>query len=274
MKKKIWKIVALVTALTLILVIASFANSLVGNPVSKFLARRGAEKYLEENYAQTDYYLEDLGFNFKFVCYYAHIASESSGDTRFSLRIDMLGRVYHDTYEDVTSGFITASRLDQEYRTLTDRVFDDPSFPFARDIGYGTLEIHGREYIGTESSYDIPHYSLVREDLILDHLYDIRELGARAGHLIVYVDSDTVTVEKAAEIMLEIRKLFDEAGVPFRAMDFTLQLPRPEDGPREEVYVRARDFPYADIYAEGMTERVAAAEEAVSAYYAELDSQK
>ena len=62
MKKKIWKMIALLVAIALIVVIFSFANSLVGNPVSKFLAKRGAEKYLEENYPQTDYYLEDLGF--------------------------------------------------------------------------------------------------------------------------------------------------------------------------------------------------------------------
>lgn len=271
MKKKIWKMIALLVAIALIVVIFSFANSLVGNPVSKFLAKRGAEKYLEENYPQTDYYLEDLGFNFKFVCYYAHVASKSSVDTRFSLQIDMLGRVYHDTYESVTSGYVTARRLDDEYRALTDRIFDDPSFPYALDIGYGSLELHAGDYIG---KYDIPSYALATEDLILDHIYDIRELGAQAGHLIVYVDANEVTVENAAEIMLGIRDLFDEAGVPFRAMDFTLQLPRPEDGPRDEVYVSVNNFLYADIYAEGMTERVAAADKALSEYYAEQDSMK
>ena len=47
MKKKILKILALVLALALIAGICVFANSLVGNPVSKMLVTKTAEKYLE-----------------------------------------------------------------------------------------------------------------------------------------------------------------------------------------------------------------------------------
>ena len=44
MKKKILKIVAFVLALALIVGVCVFANSLVGNPVSKLLATKTAEK--------------------------------------------------------------------------------------------------------------------------------------------------------------------------------------------------------------------------------------
>ena len=81
MKKKVLKIIALIVAIALIICIGLTANSLNGNPISKMLARRGANNYLEEHFPDTDYYIEDLGFSFKFTGYYAHVRSESSIDT-------------------------------------------------------------------------------------------------------------------------------------------------------------------------------------------------
>ena len=67
MKKKVWKILALVVAIALIAGIAWVANGLNGNPISKMLAKKGANAYLEEHFPNTDYYIEDLGFSFKFT---------------------------------------------------------------------------------------------------------------------------------------------------------------------------------------------------------------
>lgn len=272
MRKRILKLIALVVAIILIIGICSFANSLVGNPISKMLAQRGAEDHLKVEYTGTDYFIERVGFNFKFGCYYAHIRSRSSVDTQFTLYINMIGKVYHDTYEDVLSGAITARRLDQEYRELTDQVFESPSFPYLADIGFGELCIYPEEAIRDPEVSDIPSYALVRDELILDHVYDIRELGARAGRLVVYVESDRISVEDAAEIMLNIREQFDKANVPFRAIDFVLQLPLPEEGPRPDEEIRVENFLYEDIYEEGMIERVTEADQELKAYYAEQDA--
>lgn len=273
MKKKFWKIVALVIAWALIVGIAAFANSLVGNPISRMMAKHTVEKYLAETYADTDYYVEKLGFSFKSVDYYAHIRSESSMDTQFTLYIDMWGRLFWDTYDDVLSGSITARRLEQEYRDLTDQIFDSPTFPYTCDIAFGTLEIHPREAIDNPEITDIPDYSIIAEDLILDKIYDPRELGAQAGHLIVYVDSDSLTYEAAAQILLDIRAEFDEANIPFRTIDFTLQYPRPEEGPRSDEYIGVENFPYEEIYEEDLAARIAEADAELKAYRAILDAE-
>ena len=63
--KKWLKIAALVTALAIIAGLCVFANALVGNPVSKWLATRTAEKHLEKVYGDTDFVIEKFGFNFK-----------------------------------------------------------------------------------------------------------------------------------------------------------------------------------------------------------------
>lgn len=272
MKKKILKIVALIVAIALIVGVCWFANALNGNPISKMLAEKAADNYLEEHYSETDYYIEKLGFSFKSTCYYAHVRSEISMDTQFTLYIDMIGNVYFDTYDDVLRGAITARRLEQEYRDLTDQIFDNPSFPYPSDIGYGTLEIYPQEALDDPQVNDIPDFALVQQDLVLDQIYDIRELGRQAGHLIVYVENDTISFELAAQIMLGIRAEFDKANIPFRTMDFVLQLPLPEEGPRPDEEVRVKDFRYEDIYEEGLIDRIKAAHDELEAYYAEQDA--
>jgi len=272
MKKKVLKIIALLVAIALIVTVCWFANALCGNPISKWLAQRAASVYLEEQYSDTDYYIERLGFSFKSTDYYAHVRSETSMDTQFTLHIDMLGNVFFDTYDDVLRGSITARRLEQEYRDLTDQIFDNPSFPYPSDIGYGTLEIYPQEALDDPNINDTPDYALVQQDLVLDQIYDIRELGRQAGHLIIYVESDTISFGLAAQIMLGIRAEFDKANIPFRTMDFVLQLPLPEDGPRLDEEVRVENFGYEEIYEEGLLDRIKAAHEELEAYYAEQDA--
>lgn len=274
MKKKYWKTLALVLALVLIVGVFGFANSLVGNPLSKFLAERSAESHVAVNYPGTDYYVERVGFDFKSIGYYAHIRSQSSMDTQFTLRIDMWGRVKWDTYEDVLSGSVTARRLEQEYRELTDQVFEDPAFPYETDIAFGTLDINPREALEDPNVTDIPEWSLVYQDLILDHSYDPRELGAQAGRLVVYVYSGELTHEVAAEVLLNIRAEFDRANIPFRVIDFTLHYPRTEDGPWDEEYIGLENFPCDQITEEGLVERVAQADADLKAYRAMLDAEQ
>ena len=273
--KKVLKILALILAVVLLCVVGWFANAFLGNPVSKALAVSTANKYMAAQYGDTDYYIEGVGYSFKTMGYYAHVRSPSSIDTQFVLYLDMLGNLERDTYESVLGGSITARRIESEYRTYTDRVFDSPEFPYSTDIAYGTLEIWAREALGDPlAASEVPEYAMFYDELVLDRIYDPGELGARAGHLVVYVDSDTVTVEYAAEILLTLRAEFDRAGVAFRAVDLTLHHPLPEEGPRDDTYVGVKDFAYDDIVPEGIIERVAAADVALKAYYAEMDKMK
>ena len=272
MKKKVLKITALLIAVVLITRLGIFANSLVGNPVSKMLAERTAETYLAEEYEDTDFYIENIGFNFKDGNYYVHVKSPSSIDTYFTLYISMSGNLERDTYSDVLNGWNTANRLNETYCMLVDTVLKNPSFPYRSEIAFGRLECISRQWLG---QHDVPSYALIEEDLEIDKLYDITKLGTEAGHLIIYVDDETVSIERAAEIMLDVKHFMDEGGVPFYAMDFVLQYPRTEDDEaRPGGSIHILNFLYTDIYERGMTERVQAANDAALAYYAEQDKQK
>ena len=274
MKNKGLRIIALILALVMIGGLCFVANALNGNPVSALLAKRTAKAYLEDTFPHTDYYVERIGYNFKDGNYYAHIRSESSIDTQFSLHITMLGQLRYDTYDSVTDGFVTAQRLDMEYRDLADTILEAPDYPYKEEIGwgFGSLEIYPPEAFIHAEENEVPDYAIDQSTLVIDKIYDIRELGRQAGRLTVYVDSDTVSVERAAEIMLDIKARFDAAGIPFKAMDFVLQYPRPDEGMRPGGEVRVRDFPYESIYEDDLIERIVTADAELSAYYAEMDA--
>jgi len=268
--KKYLKIAALVLALLLIAGVGWFANALVGNPVSKALVRYRAEQRLGAVYSDLDVYIERVNYSFKDGNYHVHVKSETSMDTYFSVSYDMLGRVGYDAYEDrVLRKVNTADRLTTAYRQMCDEVLQSPVFPYECHIDYGDIEFTETEFLDKPHTLD---YALLMEDLEIDKLYDIRELGAKAGHLVIYIDDNEVSFRRAGEVLLSIRSFFDDSGVPFYAIDLVLTYPKPEDGgSRKEGRVDLHSFLYEDIYEEGITQRVQLCAEKTEAYYASMD---
>lgn len=272
MKKKILKIAAFVVALALIVGVCIFANSLVGNPISKMLATNTAKQYIKENHPDMDYQLDGVTFNFKFVCYNAYFSSPSSPDSSFTLMLGMDGKIIQNYYEaHVIERGNTARRLEEEYRAAVGKVLDNPSFPYNSHIDYGELQFIQEEYRNAEG---VPPYALITNELELDGIYDVNELGAKAGKLTIYVYDDTVTVERLAEIILDIKGMLDDAGVRFYVMDCVLEYPKPESGEWKQGRVEVMDFLCSDIYEEGLAERVQASNDAAEDYYDEMDAIK
>ena len=273
MKKRILKIAAFVFAIALIVGVCIFANALVGNPISKAMATNTAEKHIEENYADKDFEIERVTFSFKDGYYHAFIYSPSSIDSSFTLMIDMWGKLRYDTYVDrVLSGGNTADRISRDYRAVVDKVLDSQAFPYNEHIGYGDFDFYPRVHL---EEYSVPEYALITEDLTLDAFYDVNELGAKHGKLTIYIDDDTVSYERLSEILLDIRRIFEDSGVKFYVIDCVLEYQKNEDSSKKkEGRVEVREFLYADIYEDGMVERVMASDEAANAYYDEQDAEK
>ena len=276
--KKCIRIIGIVLVIALIAVLIWFGNVMMGNPVSHALASNAAKAFLSDRFSGTDYQMERITYSFKDGRYHAFMLSPTSIDGDFSVCFSMLGEYCYDTYDSVQDGWNTAQRLNSEYRKLTDTILNDPALPYDNtqvySIMFGELEIYPKEFIDDPNVHDIPDYSLVQDDLELNKIYDIKELGAKAGHLVLYVDNDIISVEEAARIMLDFRSMFDEADIPFYAMDFVLRHPRTEDGQSDDEEIRINDFLYQDIYEEGLTERIEIAIEETAAYYAILDQMK
>lgn len=252
--KKGLKILALIVALALIVGIGIFANGLVGNPISKAIVTMKCRQYLAQQYADTDFVVENISFSFKDTHYYAHIQSPSSIDSRFTLYFDLMGKLVHDSYElNVLQGWNTADRLDKEYRMLTDAVLDSPNFPLTCNIAYGSLFF----WQDKPDNYDLE----------LDKQYDIRALGAEMGHLVVYAESDEVTIEKAAECIMTIKEQMEQNNIPFYSLDFVLLEAVEQEKLIERESIRVENFLSSWIYEEGLLERVETMVEQTRQYY-------
>ncbi len=266
MKKKILKTIAVIVAVAVLGVALWLVCGFFGNPVSKHLATNSAQEYLETNFADTDYEIEDTFYDFKMTGYNVYIKSPSSADGSFTIRTGLDGKVTYDTYnDDVTQRGNTAARIGKEYREAADKVFESKDFPYEADIAFGDIEFVADSYA---ESHDVPEYAIITNELELDKEYDIKELGSKAGHLVVYVQSETVTAEKLAEILLTIKDLFDKNGVKFYVIDCVLEYPRAEDGAQKnDERVEVKDFLCSDIYEDDMVQRVIDDNDETKAYW-------
>lgn len=230
------------------------SSALMGNPVSRYLAEAGAEEYLTEQYPGTDYRVDRVLYDFKTGSYRAEVVSPSSIDTHFELKLDLRGNMEYDDYDEcVANGMNTTNRVDKAYRDLVDPILQRLNLDYTLHIGYGEIAFSETE----------PE---------LDKEYDLQELGAREGKLIVYIRDDTVTEERAAEILLDVKALMDENGATFHSIHFVLVHPSPGEGiAPPEGQVEALDFLYEDIYQEGLAERLRQASLEAAAYWAELN---
>lgn len=212
--KKTYRFLANSMGILLIIGLCLFANALVGNPISKAIVTKQAKVYLEKNYKEKEFKLKKVSYNFKDGNYFAHMERPNSMDLNFTVSLDMFGNIVYDDYAfRIEGGSNTQDRLWKEYRELTDSLLLNWKFPYHGEIIFGDLDF---------SNLDI--------EFIPDKIYDVRELGKEAGTLVLYIEDPVVTKEQANEIMQDIKKQFDEAGIPFRYMDFTLEYPRDKAG--------------------------------------------
>lgn len=217
------------------------ANAFLGNPVSLFLARRGAENHIQAVYSDLALDVEDVRYSFKDGKYHAFIVSDESRDTHFTLYYNGLGRLVLDTYETyVKNGWNTVRRLESAYQQLTDPMLK--ALPYDVTIGFCQLNYLFPE----EAPTDIP--ALRMEEVIPDGEYDISALGAEYGKLILYITAEDTSPESAARLLPELDRHL--AKVPFYCLDLTLQ----KADNSEELYLR--DFPRAEISSGDLAEKI------------------
>lgn len=253
-----------VIILAIALVFGYFINGFFGNPISKHLATKTAEKQLASCYADTDYIIDDVRYSLKDGRYYAYIISPASPDSAFTLYISMLGKIELDDHESrVTGRWNTAMRIDAEYGAAVDRIIDGEAFPYNVDIGYGAL-LFDRDV----SLSDFPVGTYDMTSLVLDGVYAPYETGKAAGEITLYIKGEAVTEERLAEILLDIKEIFDNGAVAFNSINLILE----NDSGDERVEVMS--MLYTDIYEDGFLERVKQSNSAAKEYYNKQNEEK
>src|SRR5699024_10896758 len=140
-----------------------------------------------------------------------------------------------------------------EYNKIVKKVFSADDFPIESDIDFGTIELLDED---SPARFDEPDYGVQLNELELDKKYNIKELAETTGHIVYYVEEQEISFENASEYLMIIKNELDEAGVPFYAIDFVLQNPEEDSGkPYEDnASIHTANFPYEDIYEEGLAE--------------------
>src|SRR5690625_1968188 len=264
------KIISIVTGVIILAIGLLIANSLLGNPVSKMVAKNSAQKYLEETYSEEDFIIEDIFYNFKDGAYNVKVISPSSIDSHFYLTIPFK-KIVRDSYEDdVLSGWNTYQRIDEEYRKTVESVFSAEDFPIESDIDFGTIELLDEN---APARFDEPDYGVQLEELELDKMYDVKKLAKTTGHLVFYAEEKEISFENASEYLMNIKNELDEAGISFYAIDFVLQNSKEDSGkPYEDnASIHTSNFLYDDIYEEDLAERIEQNHQMLMEYYEQED---
>lgn len=129
-------------------------NAFFGNPISKMLAERGADKAIAEKYGDLDLSREKVIYNFKDGDYVAHLEVKNSVDPRFELCFDSFGRLYRDSYDERI--FQTLTRFDvalREHGYGLEKAYD---FPFEITLSYWD-KVDPTEYLTVDQPVDIKH---------------------------------------------------------------------------------------------------------------------
>lgn len=93
--------IILYTALAILLAIVLFiVLSLFGNPISKIMAEKAADQYLETHHRDLDLVHERAYYNFKDGTYVVRLWDKNSIDTKFTLEFDSYGKMKRDTFDD------------------------------------------------------------------------------------------------------------------------------------------------------------------------------
>jgi len=228
-KLKIKKILAATLGITLILLLLLFVNSWVGNPISKILAKNAAEQYIEKNYKDLNLEIQSANYNFKFGSYMVFCQSADSVDTAFSVYVDSFGNVVRDDYEyEVANNFATFRRLDNELRSIGDKLLRDHLKYNISNAGF--LMDHLEEGEMEQLTKDMP--------------LDVYNPPFKIGASITIIDPD-VSYDKMAEVLKNMAEVCSNEGIPIAVYSVRIEydnLVSVEDG------AEARENLYLDLY--------------------------
>ena len=175
-------------------------NALFGNPISKALAERGADKVIAAKYSDLDLSREKVFYNFKQPEYVVHLQDKNSEDSAFELCFDSFGRLREDTYGERI--FNTMMR------------FDDA----IRDYGHGLEKAYDFPYQITLSFWDKIDPT---EYLTVDQPVDMKHLPFKLQAQIYGVGKEA-TAQEAMELLQTLQKIMDEEGLNVTAYAINL----------------------------------------------------
>lgn len=196
----------------LVLFVLFVANALVGNPVSKYLADRSANKVITERYDGLDLSREKVIYNLKDGDYIVFLEDKNSVDSQFALHFDSFGRLTWDSYDDrIFNTMMRFDRVVSQYGRSLEKKYDFP-------------------YTITLSSWDKEDLA---EYLKVDQPVDVKHLPYKLQAQAYGVGKDA-TAEEAMAVLKQLQQIMDKEGL--EVMDYAIDLvPEKDRGKEGEV---------------------------------------
>lgn len=257
--KKTIKAGAFLLALLLLAGIVYLADTLTGYPVSYFVVKHSLNSYMNEHYADTDFVAENPEHSIKLGGFTVWVNSPSSPDSTFMIHFKSDGSFDYDTYDtDVTARYNTAQRLSRQYNKLCETVVRSAAFPYPA-VCSGTFDdaiYGGNEERDERKTY--PEHWNTRE-LQLDADYNISEFSGRYGTVVLNVTADDVSLKTAETSLLELRRIMEDANIPFCAVDLWVDSTNQDELGNPIKTLHILDFGWDDTKPEVISERLQAA---------------
>lgn len=186
--------------IVLLLIFLFIANSFFGNPISKILVDRTADKYIENNYKDLKLIRDKTIYNFKSGTYDIHLRDENSIDSNFVLSFNKLGGLIYDTYGDRI--FNTYSRFMEGLYQYGRKIEEENKFPYKITL----------EPIDKDSYKNI---------LTIDEKIDFNNFPYQVKAN-AYGFCENPSFEEALKILKELQKIMDSS--PLETEEFSIIL--------------------------------------------------
>ncbi|HKM34537.1 MAG TPA: hypothetical protein VJY54_07325 [Lachnospiraceae bacterium] len=228
MKPKLKKMIIAIIAIVVMVLILDSSNAWFGNPISKAIAKKTAEKYIDENYGDLNLVLQEAGYNFKFSHYYVRFQSTDSIDTTFTVHVNSYGKVLDDDYQyEVANNFRTLRRYESELREIGDKLFR------------------------AQLNYNISNALLLLEKvsdedmlkLTKDMPFDIQNMPSEINASITIIDED-ISYGKMSEVLINMAEVCKKENIPIAT--FSVRIEKEKDEAEKRSYVNVYHIP-ADI---------------------------
>lgn len=195
-----------------ILFVLFVVNAFFGNPVSKYLADRSANKVITERYGVLDLSREKVIYSLKDGDYIVFLEDKNSVDSQFALHFDSFGRLTWDSYDDrIFNTMMRFDRIVSQYGRSLEKQYD---FPYTITLSSWDKE-DPAEYLKVDQPVDVKHLPY--------------KLQAQA-----YGVGKDATAEEAMTILKRLQEIMDAEGLD--VVDYAINLvPEKSRGKEGEV---------------------------------------
>ena len=223
------RILAGLGAAALIIFLFIITMAFTGNPISKVLATRTANKYMEEKYPDLEVQREETYYNFKDGNYGVKYIDRKSKDIHFTIGTDYLGRLSYDGYErDVLSKWNTRLRLESEYSNYVEKIIKD-------NLDYDYHMILPSTFGEGEKDENL-------SNLEVDMIFNLENIPFKQ-EINLSIFEENRTWERLAEVILQVDDLMKEKNLDIFKYTISLEGKR-EDGKIDpEASIGVYDFP-------------------------------